>query len=499
MPEDRYGGEFSPCDVVFTAAAQEATWSRDGLEALERAAFWSQGPYPVWNTAPAPGCRDNPQAPARVETGRMPMYITYPSSERPEQTGSARLAQGPWPVVIFAHANNDTQCEIFDRYYSLHDHWASWGAVVVSVDSTLRNCLSGSRRNIEDRADDQLWAAQTLRAWNADPTHWLYQQLDLERVVYAGHSRGGGSSYVAADRAGARGVINLQGIDLVSFGFNQVRPDVPSLGVTAELDVDLNYPAVEPNEERLQAPYTWVTLKGAIHAYTADTVPTEFDDAPTISRAEQHRATFYWTTAFLTSVILDLAPLGLPEGAAARALYSFDGVEEVRARASSEGAILRWRSGAPQRVLHRFNGPTPTRNELGGAVRADASLAAQTTFTYNPLEPDVSARYAQARSLHLQGVGQWWTELPEASDVAGIAARVKLPDDVARADFSLLIRRGEDVERVDGASLIGPLKLECRFTQLWLDRALEGVDAVGIELRQGELLIDDLRLLDHAL
>jgi pimeloyl-ACP methyl ester carboxylesterase len=429
----------------------------------------------------------------------MPMYITYPASSRPEQTGEARLANGPWPVVVFAHANNDTQCEIFDRYYSLHDQWASWGAVVVSVDSTLRNCLSGSRRNIQDRAEDQLWAVQTLGEWNQDPTHWLYQQLDLDRVVYAGHSRGGGSSYVAASVGGAKGVINLQGIDLVSFGYAQIRPDVPSLGVTAELDVDLTYPAVEPNEERLQASYTWVTLKGAIHAYTADTVPSEIDDAPTISRAEQHHATFYWTTAFLAQHVLDLASFDVPSAAVERALYSFDGAEKVRQHASSEGAFVRWRSDTPQRPLHMFNGSTPTQNELGGGVSTEGAIRAEVTFTYYPFESNVSARYAQAKALHMQGVGQWWTELPESTDVAGIAARLKLPDDVGGASFSLLIRRGEEIERVDGASLIGPLPLEYRYTQLWLDRTLEGVDAVGIELTQGKLLMDDLRLLDHAL
>ena len=500
MPVDRYGGDVPPCEVTRQREpSSQITWSPQGVDAASGGEFWQAGPYPVWNTSPAPGCRDNPAAPARVETGAMPLYITYPTTSRPEITGQARPARGPWPVVIFAHANNDTQCEIFDRYYSLHDQWASWGAVVVSVDSTLRNCLSGSTRNIQDRAQDQLWAAQTLRAWNDDPTHWLYGQLDLERVVYAGHSRGAGASYVAADQGGARGVINLQGVDLVSFGFQGVRPKVPSLGVTAERDVDLNYPAVEPNEERLRAPYTWVTIKGATHAFTADTVPSEIDDAPGITRAQQHRATFYWTTAFLAHHVLDAPALGLPADASSRALYSFEGARAVGAHASPQGGIMRWRSDRPQTLLHAFDDASNTRNDLGGQTRTQGALQARPTFTYFPFEPDPGPRYAQARALHLQGAGQWWTDLPEAVDVAGLAARVKLPDDVSTASFDLLIRRGDEVERVDGASLVGPLPLECRYTQLWLERDLQGVDAVGVDLKSGALLMDDLRLLEHAL
>src|SRR5690606_196731 len=98
-----------------------------------------------------------------------------------------------------------------------------------------------------------------------------------------------------------RAVIDLQGIDLTAFGFGSapLLPETPVLGITAGNDVDLDYPHVEPTEDQLAGPYTWIDIVGAIHAHTADTVPIEPDDEPTITRTAQHNVTDFFSTAFL--------------------------------------------------------------------------------------------------------------------------------------------------------------------------------------------------------
>lgn len=514
-PDDRYGGRVHPCDVVVNhGAITNQTFRPSGQDAAQTQRYDRLGPYYVWNTSPSPSCPQNPRTPKRLKTGPMPVYITYPSKTQPTQTGRAALGRSPdktssgkWPVVIFAHANNDLQCEIFDRYYTLHDHWASWGYVVVSVDSTLRNCLSGSNQNLRDRIDDQLWALTSLRRWHDDPTHWLHQRIDLSRVVFAGHSRGGGGSFIAAKNSGVERaiVLNLQGIDLTSFGFGEPSIDNPSMGITASRDVDLNYPHVEPNEALLKGPYSWVTLLGGIHAYSADTVPEEPDDDPGITQTQQHQLTNYYTTAFMAHhlgaanaqgevVVQDTSPV----------IYGFEGVQTMRRHVVKSGAIVRWNRRINQTLVDDFNaiGPRPV-NVLGLVNRTTGQLKAEATYAYCPLVMPSDLKLLKAKALYLRGQGQWLSALP--ADLVGqrgqIEARVKLPDGVDKVSFEVIVQSGSTQASFDGHKLIGPVGLTNRYTQLVLPvetiRAAlpEGaIDAVGISLSDGSLILDDLRV-----
>ena len=514
-PDDRYNGRVHPCDVVVNHdAATAQTFRPSGQEAARLMRYDRLGPYYVWNTSPSPSCPQNPRTPKRLKTGPMPVYITYPAKTQPTETGRAALGRSPgdtpagkWPVVIFAHANNDLQCEIFDRYYSLHDHWASWGYVVVSVDSTLRNCLPGSNQNLRDRIEDQLWALRSLEQWHDDPDHWLYQRVDLSRVVFAGHSRGGGGSFMAAKNSGVERaiVLNLQGIDLTSFGFGEPSIDNPSMGITASRDVDLNYPHVEPNEALLRGPYSWVTLVGGIHAYSADTVPTEPDDDPGISQAQQHRLTNYYTTAFMAHHLGVANAQGqVVEQDTSAVIYGFDGVRAMQKHVVKPGAIVRWNRRANQTLIDDFNtlGPRPL-NMLGLANRTTGQLEAEATYAYCPLVVPSDFKLLKAKALYLRGRGQWWTTLPAALiDQRGqVEARVKLPEGVDRVRFEVIVQSGSNQVSFDGHTLIGPVGLTDRYTQLVLPietiRAAlpEGViDAVGISLSDGALILDDLRV-----
>ena len=309
-PTARYRGPLDPCSVEIDGST--AGWSEPGFGPDHHDPFESSpprfelpGPYGAWNTSPAPRCQDDPTIPfvgterithkngrtEEVEHRDVRMYITYPTASVPTVTGDGRVAEGAFPVIIFAHANHDRQCNIYRGYYSLHDHWATWGFVVVALDQTALNCRPGSRQNVQLRADGQVAAVEALRALNQDVESRFYGKLDLSKVIFAGHSRGGGASFIAqrAYPAGI-GVIDLQGIDVTAFGFGDATlPAVPVIGFTAGEDVDLNYPHCEPTEDQLGGEYTWVNINGGIHAYTADSSPLEFDDHPLIGRGQQHR------------------------------------------------------------------------------------------------------------------------------------------------------------------------------------------------------------------
>ncbi|MEM1349737.1 MAG: hypothetical protein AAGI01_14340, partial [Myxococcota bacterium] len=343
----RFGGEIDPCDVAWAEASdEEPTVRSEGILALDDAAYWRQGPLPYWTTAPSPRCADNPRTSASSAQPGVALNITFPAVTWPTRTGEVVVRDGAWPVVIFAHANHDGQCEIFEEYFGLMDHWASWGYIVVSVDGTHLNCQSGTNQNIVDRKDGMLAALQTLEQMNEDADSPFFGHVDGTRVVFAGHSRGGGAAIIGAaevrqERAIA-GIIDFQGVDVTSYGFG--NPDIPGpfLGFSASRDVDLNFPYVEPTEEQLIGPYTWVTIIGGIHAWTANRTPTEPDDFPKIEQGEQHDVQEYFSTAFLAHHVGVATREGDAVGRldASSILYAHDGAEVVDRRISSRGVSL---------------------------------------------------------------------------------------------------------------------------------------------------------------
>lgn len=512
---DRFEGDYDPCEVKRRPGPLDIAQTYDpaGLSAAKQGYYWRSGPYPIWATSPDPDrCENNPHAPPAYGAGAMPLYITYPAQQWPARTGIASIARGKWPVVVFAHANHDRTCRIFDRYVSLHDHWASWGAIVISISSTLHNCQPGSYHNLLWRKQDIERTLETLKTWNSQPDHWLYDRLDLDRVILAGHSRGGGAALLASmappQGVNIRGVINLQGIDLTSFGFGSPQIKTPTLGIVAGNDVDVNFPGVDGNQELIRAPHTWVTLFGAIHAYTADTSPLEFDDEPKITRQQQRDMTQLYTTAFMAHHLgIAHEAQGPPFALKAQddLLYGYGGVQLILDHITRVGAAARWDARRPQTLsIDDFNrAELGTTNLLGLPTQATgfpSAKAPRITTAYDPDDPAAKqdAVKFKAKALWLRGQGRWQTTLNlEASPQARrLVARVKAHG-AKPARFALTIQTPSGLEHILGASIIGPMPITDRYTQLIAPLpAAQPITAIGVELLHAddELIIDDLRV-----
>lgn len=176
--------------------------------------YHERGPFVPWNSNPSEECPSNPTIRSGEFSGKE-LYITYPAVDEPLETGVVTVPQGKLPVVVFTHANN-FYCTAFELYKNLHNHWASWGFVVVSVDSTDANCRRTSKENLELRSDAQIAALQEVLSWTDDGFQGL--TIDEDFVFFSGHSRGGGAT------------LNLLGGDVESDGLDAevvktYRPD----------------------------------------------------------------------------------------------------------------------------------------------------------------------------------------------------------------------------------------------------------------------------------
>ncbi|QED29413.1 hypothetical protein FRD01_19675 [Microvenator marinus] len=491
-PGRTYPGDVDPCAVDVALSSLD-----ERREAPEH--FHQPGEFFAWNTAPKEECRAN----VRISDGPLmdkEVYVTYPTLSEPTVTGEGGIADGKFPVIVFAHANHDGVCSIFERYFSLHNHWASWGAVVFAVDGTDTNCQRGGRQNLQDRSDAQRAALAEARRLNADPESMFFERLDLDRVILAGHSRGGGASLVSAEaEPGIKGVINLQGVDLTAFGFGSATlGDYPVLGMTAGNDVDVNYPYFEPTEDQLGGDYTWVNMNGAIHAYTADTVPLEPDDPPEISRQQQHDLTEYFTTAFMDRV------MGLPVKAASAemdVMSSFEGASFVKEEISEMGVTIRWRWEEEAVWVDDFSGDTLDENLLGGSVVAE-NLSAEEIATYRPDENPTSGAYAKSYSLRLSaddGGGTYHTRFDPVTVSQGdqVLFRVKGPDSGPIANLEVgLESNGSEVVRFDIEAQVGPVELNNRFTQVVFEfQENTTFDSVLFYANGGQIFVDDLRII----
>ncbi len=511
---ERYKGPIDPCDV--DVATGPATSEADATgRRVPSDDFWKNGPYHVWNTSPLDRCNADPSIDAVGEQSDVRMYVTYPTATVPTRSGQGAVAAGEWPVIVFAHANNDSKCNIYRDYWSLQDHWASWGFIVVSVDATYTNCRPGTRDNIARRRDGQLAALDALAELDASPDSRFSGRVDLDNIVFAGHSRGGGSSLLAAQEHGeARGVIDIQGIDLTAFGFgNAPITGFPVVGFTAGEDVDLNYPLVEPTEDQIQSTYTWVNIFGGIHAYTADVVPIEPDDEPFITRDRQHDITEYYSTAFLARVIGvgdgSLPRRALPGASSGeRVLFSHHGAREVDEHISVLGVQQRWRGPSPAVVIDTFDGQDPAVNELGLDNRSEGLRISEETWTYRPdaEEPRWLYRKAVSRRLAAESRGIFTLEVAEGAQLGladALQARVKGPDNGRAASFEVRVEFADGEEVIVVArEYIGPEPLLNRFTQLVITGRDLGISSaegrsivrISFEVSDGTLFIDDLRV-----
>ncbi|MEC9439892.1 MAG: dienelactone hydrolase family protein [Myxococcota bacterium] len=511
----RYPGDIPPCDVPAPTSFDGEQRSREaGLAAAKARRFWEPGPYYTWNTSPLRECAFNPTTAQEVDGEKVAYYLTYPASKSPTEDNLAAVATGPFPLVVFAHANHDRVCQVFDGYYSLHDHWASWGFVVASVDSTRWNCMPGNRDNIRSRALDQRAVIEDLLARNEDPESPYYRRIDPEKIILAGHSRGGGASLLnAAEMKELAAVINLQGVSLQNYGFGAPAIETPLMGITAGNDVDLNFPAVEGNEDLARGPYTWLDFEGAIHAWTADISPKEPDDRPDLKKLEQQDLTEFFTTAHLLHHVGSPA---YPPGTSSELLFSYEGAR-VASDNILEGAVrMRWRAHTEEEILvDDFQ--TLERletNDLGGRRQLVGFSRAQVTYAYNP-EHEERYNPPAAKALWLETLT--WPGLviehlsPQPGGHLEVPADWRLRARVrGRTEWSKPVIRLEIVREDGSSSFLTDARTRLaggaipnRYVQIDAPLSSDGdgpsreplrLREVRIHVDDGTLILDDLRL-----
>jgi dienelactone hydrolase len=109
-------------------------------------------------------------------------------------------APGDLPLVLVVHGNHDMMRFSDPGYAWIGEHLASRGHVVVSVDQNFLNgsVFGGINRENATRGWLLLRHLEAWREWRSSPQHPLHAQVDSDRVVLIGHSRGGEAVALAA-------------------------------------------------------------------------------------------------------------------------------------------------------------------------------------------------------------------------------------------------------------------------------------------------------------
>jgi dienelactone hydrolase len=276
----------------------------------------------------------------------------------------------PLPVIVFHHGALMVGPEhptVYDRFDHLLRRWSSRGFVVCTIDApdlvwANGRLVNASLSNLTAMSENQRAAIVHLRARNGDPTFPLAGQMDLDRVIVAGHSRGGGASLITARTESAVvGGILLKPLDpMATVGgeatWNIPLPPKPFLLVIAGADADLPYPMVDLLYERRAGPMSAPTLLGSLHSFTCDaSCPPDPSGTAGITREQDWAITNAYAVAFL-------------KYAAARDLsyapYLF-GRESLATGLSPLGVAMRSDRGADALLVDDFQSGTTGRNALG--------------------------------------------------------------------------------------------------------------------------------------
>ncbi len=255
---------------------------------------------------------------------------------------------GPFPLVLIVHGNHAMEDFSDGGYAYLGELFASRGAVAVSVDENFLNLTASSFLSLfdgglEEENDARGWLLlehlRQFRDWSADATHDLHGQIDLDRVVLIGHSRGGEAVTEAAvfnrlshypDDAtvtfdynfGLRGVIAVAPVDnqYDPRDFATVMEDVSYLVIHGSHDSDVNSYAGFAAYSRLQFESCASCFKAGFYLIGANhgqfntswgryDVPPPFDrflnSAPLLDGATQRRVASVLFSAFLEATVHD--------------------------------------------------------------------------------------------------------------------------------------------------------------------------------------------------
>jgi hypothetical protein len=97
--------------------------------------------------------------------------------------------RGPFPLAVFAHGNHQPLQNSTPGYLYLCDLLASHGIVAATIDVNFLNGFIFGENDA--RAIVHLEHLKLFRTWNATAGHPLCGQIDLNRILIVGHSRGG--------------------------------------------------------------------------------------------------------------------------------------------------------------------------------------------------------------------------------------------------------------------------------------------------------------------
>ena len=97
--------------------------------------------------------------------------------------------RGPFPLAVFAHGNHTPFENSTPGYLYLCQLLASHGVIAATIDVNFLNGFNSGEN--DGRAIVHLEHLRQFRTWNGTVGHPLLARVDLNRILIAGHSRGG--------------------------------------------------------------------------------------------------------------------------------------------------------------------------------------------------------------------------------------------------------------------------------------------------------------------
>ncbi|MGE0791248.1 MAG: hypothetical protein AB7S26_36580 [Sandaracinaceae bacterium] len=231
------------------------------------------------------------------------MRIAYPMD-------GGSLASGPRPLVVFLPTVGSPP--LFDRYAELHDHWATHGLIVISVDSAMLALDPPSLAGYDDEAALLLAAAAYLEGESDDAGSLFAGAYDPDAVWVAGHGVGGGGALAALRRdpflAGA--ILFMPTVpDLLAVPSGAPPAAIaphPVLTFVGSEDRAVPWPSGDVLGGMLENPYAVITIEGANHLDTVDTgTPNPPLTVSSLPQDERHGVERAFSTAFLRRYAFD--------------------------------------------------------------------------------------------------------------------------------------------------------------------------------------------------
>jgi hypothetical protein len=436
------------------------------------------------------------------------------------------------PLIVFHHgaaAVDAAHPTLYDRFDHFLRRWASHGFIVVSIDAAdlawdRGRLVSATLNNLNAMSENQRAAIAHMRARDGEAGHPLSGHIDLDRIIVAGHSRGGGASIItAATEPGVIGGILIKPLDPVTtvggeHVWNTALPRKPFLLLIGGSDADLPHPMVDFLYERRSGPMAAATILGSGHFSSCDqSCPDEPNIVgPQIPRAQDWAITNAYALAFLKYVTrgeLGYAPL----------LF---GAEGAATGLSPPGVLRHSDRAMAALIVDDFQDDSPGRNSLGLST-SDAG------FTWSGDEPSLltAARqlpegYGVYRLFYDRPESQLWSGAHRLTWTATATAGATYASSLGTVDLrgrqAFVFRARTDDNQLDstqlavrlvdagGTAVVLPISgtgtaattsFGPRFSDVAVPLAaaagridLTAVDRVELVLSgTGSLLIDDLR------